>query len=265
MSSEFNSVQLREKYADFNGKIKEQMPLLLADARYPMFTRELAEQRVQGRGIGRYVDTGDLVDYKGKGDNQEIRFILTANRQGLTETGRFALGLINPHSDYVNGALNLTKAKDAQGKDVNGAYEAISGSGVIAVKRKDLGIIGARMTQEQVLNHKGWRILLRHPDEVPVEFAEDFEGAKEYIGKVFFSRYDQAMGMFPSDGEKVPTLRAWYVNGLVGSSRSDAVDWNWLDDVNGCSVGVAPEALSAPNKAIVNEHIGLGKLGLAQR
>ncbi|MBS3090064.1 hypothetical protein J4461_04290, partial [Candidatus Pacearchaeota archaeon] len=114
-------------------------------------------------------------------------------------------------------------------------------------------------------NHKGWRILLRHPDEVPVEFAEDFEGAKEYIGKVFFSRYDQAMGMFPSDGEKVPTLRAWYVNGLVGSSRSDAVDWNWLDDVNGCSVGVAPEALSAPNKAIVNEHIGLGKLGLAQR
>src|SRR3989344_5640411 len=111
MSSEFNSVQLREKYADFNGKIKEQMPLLLADNRYPMFTRELAEQRVQGRGIGRYVDTGDL------------------------------------------------------------------------------GTLGNRMTQEQVLNHKGWRILLRHPDEVPVEFAEDFEGAKEYIGKVVFSRY----------------------------------------------------------------------------
>ena len=245
MSSEFNSVQLREKYADFNGKIKEQMPLLLADARYPMFTRELAEQRVQGRGIGRYVDTGDLVDYKGKGDNQEIRFILTANRQGLTETGRFALGLINPHSDYVNGALNLTKAKDAQGKDVNGAYEAISGSGVIAVKRKDLGIIGARMTQEQVLNHKGWRMLLRHPDEVPKELAEDFEGAKEYIGKVVFSKYDQAMGMFPSDGETVPTLRAWFVSRLDDCSRSNAGGRCGLDNDNGCSVGVAPEAPNA--------------------
>ena len=52
MSSEFNPVRVRDKYADFNGKIKEQMPLLLADNRYPMFTRELAEQRVQGRGIG---------------------------------------------------------------------------------------------------------------------------------------------------------------------------------------------------------------------
>src|SRR3989344_2314153 len=240
MSSEFNSVQLREKYADFNGKIKEQMPLLLADARYPMFTRELAEQRVQGRGIGRYVNTGDLVTFNGTGDNQEIRFILTANRQGLTETGKFALGLINPHSDYVNGALNLTKAKDA-----HGAYDAISGSGVIAVKRKDLGILGARMTQEQVLNHKGWRKLLRHPDEVPAEFAEDFEGAKEYIDKVVFSRYDKAMGMFPSDGETVPTLRAWCVSRLDGYVRSDADVGCRLDDDDGCSVGVAPEAPNA--------------------
>jgi len=243
MSSEFNPVRVRDKYADFNGKIKEQMQLLLADGRYPMFTRELAEQRVQGRGIGRYVDTGDLVTYNGKGDNQEIRFILTANRQGLTEVGRFALGLINPYSDYMNGALDLTKAKDAPGKDVNGAYDAISGSGVIVVKRKE--IIGARMTQEQVLNHKGWRILLRHPDEVPAEFAEDFEGAKEYIGKVVFSRYDPAMGMFLSDGEKVPTLRAWCVYGLGGSDGSDAIGRYRLVDDGGCSVGVAPGAPNA--------------------
>ena len=265
MTSEFNAHPVREKYQDFDGKNKEQMSLLLADNRYPMFTTQVFEERVLGRGIGRYVDTGDLVTYNGKGDNQEIRFILTANRQGLTETGRFALGLINPHSDYVNGALNLTKAKDAQGKDVNGAYEAISGSGVIAVKRKDFGILGNRMTQEQVLNHKGWRILLRHPDEVPVEFAEDFEGAKEYIGKVFFSRYDQAMGMFPSDGEKVPTLRAWSVGRLDGYYWSVAFGRYWLAADDGCSVGVAPEALSAPNKAIVNEHLGLGKLGLVHR
>ncbi len=245
MSSEFNPVQVREKYADFNGKIKEQMQLLLADGRYPMFTRYLAEQRVQGKGLGRYVDAGDLATYNGTGDNQEIRFILTANRQGLTETGKFALGLINPHSDYINGALDLTKAKDAQGKDVNDAYDAISGSGVIPVKRKELGILGARMKQEQVLNHKGWRILLRHPDEVPKELAEDFEGAKEYLGKVVFSKYDQAMGMFPSDEEKVPTLRAWCVDGLDGSGRSDAYGRGWLDGDVGRLVGVAPEAPNA--------------------
>ena len=101
------------------------------------------------------------------------------------------------------------------------------------------------MTQEQVLNHQGWRILLRHSDEVPAEFPEDFEGAKEYIGKVVFSRCDKAMGMFPSDGETVPTLRAWYVYGLGGYYWSGAGDGNGLVSGSGCSVGVAPEAPNA--------------------
>jgi hypothetical protein len=246
MTSEFNPVQVREKYRDFNGRIKEQMPLVLADSRYPMFTTELFGQRLQGRGINRYVDTGDLISYGSKGSDQEVKFILTATKYGTTDLGRYALGLINPHSGYINGAVNLNDAVDATGKKIAGAYEALQGNGVIAVKRKDLGVLDTLLTQEQVLNHKGWRIFMRHPDEVPKEFAEDFERAKEYVSRVAFSRHNNAMGMYLASEEEVPTLRAAYVGGLGGGSR--LYGRVRLDDVNGRLVGVAPEALNAPTE-----------------
>lgn len=250
MTSEFNSRSVREQYADFDGRIKEQMSALLADNRYPMFTREVADERLAGRGLDRDVDVGDLITYNGKGDQQEIRFILTANRSGLTETGKFALGLINPHSTYTGtGALNLAEARDIENKVVSGAYDAINGDGVISVKRKDIGTINERLKGVQsVLDHKGWRILLRHPDEVPKEFAEDWEGAKEYVEKVVFSKYDEAMGMYLSNGEKVPILRAFCVDWLDDNCGSGAYDGDRLDDDNGRLVGVAPEAPIALGK-----------------
>lgn len=250
MASEFNARPVREKYSDFDGKNRDQMPLLLADNRYPMFTTELFEQRLQGRGIGRYLDTGDLIAYDGSArDDQEIKFILTATRNGLTDVGRATLGLINPNSAYVNGAVNLSNAMDAQGKQVKDAYDAITGRGVIKIKRKDLGLIDTLMDAEQVLNHKGWRILMRHPDEVPKEFAEDFEVAREYVNKVVFSKYSKAMGIYLASAEKNPTLRAWCVYGLGGYGGSDAGGRVSLDSGNGRLVGVAPEALSAPSMA----------------
>ena len=246
MTSEFNARPVREKYQDFDGKNKEQMSLLLADKRYPMFTTQLFEERVLGRGVGRYVDAGDLVAYDGlKKDDQEVKIILTANRSGLTEVGRLALSLINPQSVYVNGAVNLNQAKDAQGKEVKEVYNTLSGNGVITLKRKDLGILGQDLTQEQRLNHRGWRILARHPDEVPKEFAEDFEAFKEYNLKVVSPKYTDAMGFYLAYGEKVPTLRAWYVGGLGGSRWSRANGDADLDYDYGGLVGVAPKAPNA--------------------
>ena len=246
MTSEFNAHPVREKYQDFDGKNKEQMPLLLADNRYPLFTTQLFEERVQGRGIKRDVNMGDLVAYDGlKKDDQEVKIILTAKRSGLTEVGRFALGLINSQSVCVNGAVNLTQARDTEGKEVKEAYSALSGNGVITLKRKDFGVLNQDMTQEQRLNHRGWRILARRPDEVPKEFAEDFEAFKEYNVKVVSPQYDNAMGFYLADGEKVPTLRAWFVLGLGVDRWSGAVGYAFLGSDDGGLVGVAPEAPNA--------------------
>ena len=249
MTSEFNPVQAREKYTDFNGIIKKQMPLLLADNRYPMFITELFEQRLQGRGLGRYLDAGDLIAYNGpKSDKQEVKIILTATRRGLTDVGRFALGLINPQSTFANGAVNLAEAVGSDGKKVTNAYDALTGNGVITLTRKDFGIIDAPITLEQFLNHKGWRVAVRHPDEVPKEFAEDFECAKEYASRVVFSRDKNAMGMHLASGEKVPTLRAACVGWLgYGSRLCGGFRLGYGD---GRLVGVAPEALNVPDRVI---------------
>ena len=88
MSSEFNAVPVREKYVDFNGKIKDNVPVVLADNRYLMSTTELFEQRMQGRRINRYVNTGDLIAYSGpKSDEQEIKFILSKHGFSLAGMG----------------------------------------------------------------------------------------------------------------------------------------------------------------------------------
>ncbi len=240
MTSEFNIKPVREKYQDFDGKNKEQMPLLLADDRYPMFVTQVFEKRVRGRGLGRYVDTGDLVAYNGpKRDDQEIKFILTATRNGLTDIGRLALDLINEKSDYINGAVNLNQARDIKGREIKGAYNALSGNGVIALKRKDFGILNQDLTLEQRLNHKGWRVLARHPDEVPKEFAEDFKAFKEYNLKVVSPQYDTVMGFYLANGEEVPTLRALFVSRLGGVGGSRVNGNSDLDNDNGRLVGVS--------------------------
>ena len=58
------------------------------------------------------------------------------------------------------------------------------------------------------------------------------------------------MGVYLSDKQKVPTIRAWCVRRLV--YRSDAYGGYDLDNDDGRLVGIAPEALSAPGKGASN-------------
>ncbi len=222
-----------------------QMSKLLADNRYPISTIELFERRVKDSAdlpdwIENDFNTGDLVIYNGStSDYQEIKFVLTTTRTGVTDFGKFALGFINTKSHYVKGGVNLTGAYNSiTKKKIANGYDALQGNSVIALKRKDIGILQENLTLEQVLNHKGWRILARHPDEVPEEFAEDFEIFKEYTGKVVFFRHNKAMGMATLDGGIIPMLKAWHI-GRLGSG-SDACGSSNLEYKYVSFVGVAP-------------------------
>lgn len=240
MASEFNAASTNDLFRDYDGRNNVQMPLLLRDNRYPMFTAQIIEERLQGRGLGRFVDTGDLVAYRGpRDDNQEIKFILTAKRNGLTPIGKFALDLINQQSKCTFGAINLYDAKDSQGKRVPDAYESLTGPGVITMRGKDLGTIEKRMRSKNILEHRGWRIRMRHPDEVPKEFAENFELAKEYVERIVSLQYDSAMGEHHARNVDVPTLRAWSIFGFDAGAGSDARCWTDLGDKVGRLVGVA--------------------------
>ena len=109
--------------------------------------------------------------------------------------------------------------------------------------------------------------------------ARDDALLTEYTDKMFAEMkarftYDTAMGLYLASGEKVPTLRAAFVNGL--GNWSQFVGRYDLDDDDWRLVGVAPEALNALGKAIerpsletvlhlANQYLGQGEIELHKR
>lgn len=264
MTLNLNIEQLkREAYKEFYGRNTEQMPKLLADGRIPMSFAMLMNKRISdGDALTdwntNYFDTSDLIAYS-TGD--KVKFILTVDANGnITETGKYLLGLINPEYSPKNGAIILT----------NIAYDGLKGAGIIEVKSKNLGELEKWLTLEQITEHKTWRILARHPDEVPKEFAERKDLLKDYANYVKSKTcYDTNMGVYPDINEASHAkLRAWSAYRLNWSHKSDADGRSNLGADNDLLVGLAPEASGAKNMAVpekkiiaptINDVLALGK------
>jgi len=217
----------REAYREFYGRNIEQMPKLIADGRVPMSVAGLMQRRLNVRNsdanvktyyMDNYFDTGDAVAYHPDG-----RVKLVLDSKTLRE--------MTPYTQRVGGALLLTE-------DV---YNALQGE---EFKKGKLGKTGEWLTREQVKAHPVWKVLARDQsllnDYVDYIFAE---------GKQRFND-DTAMGVFTDSVENGPKLRAWCVDGLRG--RSLAGGRYVLDADGGRLVGIAPEALSAPDKGASN-------------
>ncbi|MBU1028483.1 MAG: hypothetical protein KKF48_05555 [Nanoarchaeota archaeon] len=253
-----DSVNPVERY---DGKNVDTMPKLLADGRVPMSTSQLMNYRINEGGRfadwkNLYFDTSDLIAYASKGDGK-VKFILTVKKNGKIDekNGRKSLGLISPSSKLSSGAIELGQEQ----------YNALNG---IEVNIKDLGRTGKYLTQDEILGNPVWRILARHPNAVPKEFAEDSNLLKEYTSWVESQTGDnENMAVYVDSLGKSPKLRAWYVYRLDGRSNANGV--NNLDDGDGRFVGLAPEAhasrIARPTLeqalSIVNLHLGKVKLG----
>jgi hypothetical protein len=217
----------------YSGRNVDAMPRLLADGRIPMSASQLMHYRINESDKfsdwKNYFDTSDLIAYSSKGDGK-VKFILTVDKSGkITENGRRALELINPDLKRRSGAIEL----------VGDQYQTLDG---IEVATGNLGRTGSWLTQGEILGNKAWRILARHPDEVPAEFAEDSNLLKEYSNWVANQTGDNKnMAVYVDSLGKSPKLRAWYVYGL--EFRSDAYGGNDLGIGYGRLLGIAPEAL----------------------
>jgi len=216
----------------YGGRNVETMPKLLADGRVPMSASQLMKYRIAESDKlpdwkNSYFDTSDLIAYSAKGDGK-VKFILTVGKDGkITDKGRKALELINPNSKRSSGAIEL-----------GDQYRILDG---IEVPIGNLGRTGDYLTQNEILGNKAWRILARHPDEVPKEFAEDSNLLKEYSTWVVNqTKSDKNMGVYVDSLDASPKLRAWYVYRL--GLRSNANGRDYLDDDYGRLVGLAPEA-----------------------
>lgn len=233
-----NDQSVRLPYQEFYGAIREQMPLLIADGRTPLSVAGLMERRLNPTQTtewrDNYFDTGDGFAYKGD------TFKVVADAQPLRElTGRTHL---------TRGAVVLA----------DGAYEKLEGP---EFSRKKLGeMLGRDLSADEAKQHPVWLALARDDKALLETYVGTmFEDMKKRFG------YDTAMGVYLDEKSNTPQLRAWYVDGL-GDYGSQAFG-TYLDAANGRLVGVAPEALSAPGKvivqpsleqalAVVNQHMG---------
>tara|TARA_Y100000034_G_C6901503_1_gene417080 strand:- start:684 stop:1514 length:831 start_codon:yes stop_codon:yes gene_type:complete len=222
-----------ETYKLFQRRNVDQMPILLSEERSPVWAARFMRRRIDHSkelpDLKSYADTGDLLAYDDQRRSKNVKFLLTVDKNGMiTEEGLTALQLINPDEykkNSMSGALNLGER-----------YDELPG---IEVSIDDM-ITGRRLTEKEILNHKGWRILARHPDEVPEEFSEDKHLLEEYAKWVKAETgYGDVMGFYSDPFNDVQKLRALCLNwtecgsGVYGSN---------LDNGNGRFVGLAPEA-----------------------
>jgi hypothetical protein len=117
----------------------------------------------------RLLDTSDLMIYP-KGDNENIYVLLTVNNQNrITENGREALTLFKPE--------NINVTEDYSDGIIVKQLDKLNGNGFIRIPRKGM-IINKLYSGKKALKEQIWRVLMRHPDEVPAEFAEERDSLK---------------------------------------------------------------------------------------
>jgi len=222
------------------GRNVDRMPELLEAGEVPMSVSGIMQSRLkQGSEfpdlLNNWYDTSDLVVYP-KGNDKEVYVLLTVDNQGkITKNGRKALELISSDNLASNGGAVVEQLSD------------LGSDGLIKVPRSKI-TTETYLTKDQVLNEPVWKILARHPDEVPTEFAEDKELLGRYFDDVALRTKDSKnMALYVGNSLKdKTTLKAWYVDWL--ENGSDAGGGGGLDFVRGRLLGLAPEAQNVSNK-----------------
>ncbi len=245
MALNLNDQAVRLPYEEFYGEVRAQMPKLLADKRMPLSVAGLMERRLNSTQTAEWRDNyfgmGDAIAYKGDA------FKVVADAPLLRE--------LTANTRLKAGAVLLA----------DGLYETFDGT---EFSRKDLSkVMGRDLTAADAKKHPVWQALARGDQGLLDAYTDmTFADTKARFG------YTENMGVYLDDS-KEPHARAWFVGRAY--YRSQASGDCDLDYRSGRLVGVAPEALSAPGKAIVmpsletaltvvNQHIG-NKLKLQQQ
>ena len=153
-----------EQYKPFLGRVIDQMPLLLKEGRSPLWAARFMRRRIdhaeQLPDLRDHLDVSDLIAYDSSKRGTDVKLILTVDKNGrVTKQGRKALECIHPNTKLTSYAVN-----------VDDIYDSLPG---ITAARSDLGVLERNLSEAEILGSKVWRVMARHPDEVPAEFAED--------------------------------------------------------------------------------------------
>ena len=228
------ALRLPRGICEYYGRNVDKIPKLLKDGKIPISAARFIQSRLkygdEFSDLWTYTDTSDLVVYP-KGDSKNIYTLLTVDNQNrITDNGKRALELIKSDNLASNYGAVVEQLDDLKGKNL------------IKIPKNRI-ITGQYFTQKQVLDELVWRVLTRHPDEVPAEFAEDRDLLREYFSEVALrTKNPENMALFIENSLKdKTTLKAWCVCRL--GNRSGANGGGDLGGGYGRFLGLAPEAL----------------------
>lgn len=236
------ALNLPQGIHEYFGRNTDRMPKMLKVGEVPMSAARFMQARLKDgkefQDLWNYADTSDLAVYP-RGNDKDIYVLLTVdNQMRVAPNGKKALELIRQDNLASNHGAIVEKLGD------------IKGANLIKIPRKKV-IAEKGLIQRQILKELVWRVLARHPDEVPAGFAEDKNLLNDYSREVQSGTgCSENMAIYLGNSlDDRTTLKAWCVSGLEG--RSDAVGWGDLDCDFGRLLGeLAPEAPSMSSKGV---------------
>ena len=204
----------------------EQMPKLIAEGRTPLSASGLMKRRLEVRNASEQVRNSWFYNYFDLSDGN----IIHPDGSVKIDLDSKLLRSLTPETKLFNHALPLQSEQ----------YDSLQ---MPELSKKEVGQYMKRklLKRKQVLDNKAWRILARHPSEVPKEYAEDEKLLPEYTDLIFSHGYDRAMAIFSAQPQDIPLLRSWCVGRLGDDDWSVAGGGERLD-VDVRLVGVAPKA-----------------------
>jgi len=199
------------------------IPELVKEGRILLPATVLAERRINSAKNAwrdNYFFLGDAFAYSP--DGKKFRAVLNSEH----------LRAVNKNTRLSNGAIPLEE----------GVYETLEGEEFVTAKVQEY--LGKDLSPQDVKGNPVWAAFITDKalrDEYIDRMSEQM---KQRFG------YDKTMGVFPADNTSgTAIIRPAFVGGLE-CDWSQLGGWAWGVDNDARWVGVAPEALSAPGKAI---------------
>jgi hypothetical protein len=262
----------REAYKEFSqeasghSRTVDQIPALIAEARVPMNTAQLMQEKLNARNYDQSVQNSYMHAIF---DNDDSAIYSPKTRDLLIDLDSETLREIHPNPKRLSndGRWLLSEDRD----EAFSIYNQIKNKPTsVLIKEKYLKNIDEWRKESEVLDCEVWRVLLRHPNEVHKDLA--FPGLhKEVIHYLFIEGkkafgYDKAMSIFLGSAKgNAPEMMPWSICDL--KVRSDATAEGRLDidciDKNQVAIGdslsrfigIAPEKFDPTIKSYTRKDL----------
>lgn len=232
---DLNGLHEGNMYKDYPGRIVDKMPLLIADKRTPLSFAGVMKRRLEtnagygddSKGFDEYEDEHGIyhlgVCYDWEHNDFNTGDSLYSHPDGS--------GMIVLDDELVRGINPDTKLVEEGALDASEVYDGVEG---IMLSKKEIQY--ATLRGDEILDNKIWRILARHPDEVPAEFAEDEALLKEYVNNIMGR--ERSFELITEGTQDIPMMTLWECGSYEGNFATSS--WNRLDSKYGYLVGYAP-------------------------